>query len=34
MLGRLGALGGSMDLEEGWQEEPHGAQNAHEHEHP
>lgn len=23
-----------MDLEEGWQEEPHGAQNTHNHEHP
>lgn len=23
-----------MDLEEGWQEEPHGAQNTHNHKHP
>lgn len=23
-----------MDLEKGWQEEPHGAQNTHKHEHP
>lgn len=34
MLGSLGALGRRVDLEEGRQEEPHGAENAHKHEHP
>ena len=33
-LGSLGALGRCVGLKEGRKEEPHGAQDAHEHKHP
>lgn len=34
MQGSLGTLGGHVGLEDGRQEEPHGAQHTHNHEHP